>query len=86
MLRARGHRLECGPKSPFQPQPESQLSEITSKAGPDAEHPVKNAALRLLQPDARYRAGVRKSLEQAARGDFVEQRGMEARIDRMLPS
>jgi predicted transcriptional regulator len=70
----------------FRPQPESQLSEIASQAGRDPEHLVKNAALLLLQRDARYRAGVRKGLEQAERGDFVEKRGIEARIDGMLQS
>jgi len=39
-----------------------------------------------VQPDARYRAGVRKGLEQAERGDFVEEHGMEARSARMLQS
>jgi predicted transcriptional regulator len=85
-LRARCHLLDRGHGSHFRPQPESQLSEIASQAGRDPEHLAKNAVLLLLQRDARYRAGVRKGLEQAERGDFVEERGMETRSDRMLQS
>jgi predicted transcriptional regulator len=68
------------------PEQEAQLSEIANQAGTDPEHLVKNAALRLLERDARYRAAVHKSLEQADRGEFVDETEMEARIDRMLQS
>jgi len=70
----------------FTPEQEAQLSEIANQAGTDPEHLVKNAALRLLERDARYRASVRKGLEQADRGQFVDEAEMEARIDRMLQS
>ena len=70
----------------FTPEQEAQLSDIASQAGVDAEHLVKNAALRLLERDARFRAAVRKGLEQADRGEFVPEDEMEARIDRMLQS
>jgi predicted transcriptional regulator len=70
----------------FTPEQEAQLSEIANQAGTDPEHLVKNAALRLLERDARYRAAVRKGLEQADRGQFVDEAEMEARIDRMLQS
>ena len=70
----------------FTPEQEAQLSEIANEAGTDPEHLVKNAALRLLERDARYRAAVRKGLEQADRGQFVDEAEMEARIDRMLQS
>jgi len=45
---------------------------------------VKEAALRLLQEDEHFRTSVRKGLEQANHGQFVEEQEMEARIDRML--
>ena len=70
----------------FTPEQEAQLSEIANQAGTDPEHLVKNAALRLLERDARYRAAVRKGLEQADREQFVDEVEMEARIDRMLQS
>ena len=68
----------------FTPEQESQLSEIASQAGTNVERLVKDAALRLLDRDARFRAAVRKGLEQAERGEFVEEGEMEARISRML--
>ncbi|HYM75772.1 MAG TPA: hypothetical protein VE377_07320 [Candidatus Dormibacteraeota bacterium] len=70
----------------FTPEQEAQLLEIATQAGTDAEHLVKNAALRLLERDARFRAAVRKGIEQAERGDFVDENEMESRIDRMLQS
>jgi len=70
----------------FTPEQEAQLSEIASQSGVDAELLVKNAALRLLERDARFRAAVRKGLEQADRSEFVPEDEMDARIDRMLQS
>jgi predicted transcriptional regulator len=68
----------------FTPEQEAQLLEIARHAGTDTERVAKEAALRLLQEDEHFRASVRKGLEQANRGQFVEEREMEARIDRML--
>jgi len=45
---------------------------------------VKDAALRLLEDDARFRAGVRKGIEQADRGQFIEEEEMDARVKRMF--
>jgi predicted transcriptional regulator len=68
----------------FTPEQEARLAEIANKAGTDAEHLVKNAALRLLDRDAGFRAAVRKGMEEADRGEFVPDDEMEARIERML--
>ncbi len=68
----------------FTPEQEAQLSEIARHAGTDTERVVKEAALRLLQEDEHFRTSVRKGLEQANRGQLVEEREMEERIDRML--
>jgi predicted transcriptional regulator len=70
----------------FTPEEEAQLSQIASYAGTDSERLVKDAALRLLQQDARFRAAVRAGIAQADRGDFIEEEEMEARIERMLNS
>jgi hypothetical protein len=43
----------------FTPEQEAQLLQIAAKAGTDAERLVKDAALRLLQEDARFRSAVR---------------------------
>jgi predicted transcriptional regulator len=71
---------------PFTPEQEAQLSQIATHAGTDAPHFVKQTALRVLEEDARFRAGVQKGLAAAERGDFVEEEEMDARIARMLKS
>jgi predicted transcriptional regulator len=70
----------------FTSEQEAQLSQIANHSGTDPEQLVKSAALRLLEEDARFRAGVKRGLDAAARGDFIEEEEMDARIERMLQS
>ncbi|MEO8663098.1 MAG: hypothetical protein ABI693_31855 [Bryobacteraceae bacterium] len=70
----------------FTPEQETQLSQIATYAGTDAERLVKDAALRLLQDEARFRAAVREGIVQADRGEFVEEEEMDARLEQMLRS
>jgi predicted transcriptional regulator len=70
----------------FTPEQEAQLSQIAAKAGIDAELLVKEAALRLLEEDARFRAAVREGIEQAERGEFIEETEMDARREQMFRS
>lgn len=70
----------------FTPEQEAQLAQIASTAGKDAERLVKEAALRLLEEDARFRAAVREGLAQADQGNFIEEKEMNARLERMLRS
>ncbi len=70
----------------FTPEQEAQLSKIATREGLDPEELVKDAALRLLEDDARFRAGVKKGLEQAERGQFIEEQEMDARVKRMFQS
>jgi predicted transcriptional regulator len=56
----------------FTPEQEAQLSQIASHAGTDAEHLVKDAALRLVEEDAKYRAAVREGIAQADRGELID--------------
>ena len=70
----------------FTPEQEAQLAQIATKAGTDAERLVKDAALRLLQEDARFRAAVREGMAQADRGEFIEEEEMDARLEQMLRS
>jgi predicted transcriptional regulator len=70
----------------FTPEQEAQLEQIASNAGTDAERLVKDAALRLLQDDSRFRAAVREGVAQADRGEFVEEAEMDARLEQMLRS
>jgi predicted transcriptional regulator len=68
----------------FTPEEELRLAKIATQEGLDPAELVKDAALRLLEEDARFRAGVRKGIEQADRGEFVEEEEMDARVKRML--
>jgi predicted transcriptional regulator len=70
----------------FTPEQEAQLSQIASHAGTDTERLVKDAVVRLLEQDARFRAAVREGIAQADRGEFIEEEEMDARIERMLNS
>jgi hypothetical protein len=51
----------------FTPEQEAQLSQIATQEGTDTERLVKDAALRLLEEDARFRAAVREGIAEAAR-------------------
>jgi predicted transcriptional regulator len=70
----------------FTPEQEAQLSQIATKSGTDPEHLVKDAALRLLQQEADFRAAVREGIAQADRGEFIEEEEMDARFEQMLRS
>ena len=70
----------------FTREQEVQLSQIAARTGTDAERLVKDAALRLLQEEARFRAAVREGMAQADRGEFIEEEEMDARFEQMLNS
>ena len=70
----------------FTPEQEAQLAQIANKEGTDPERLVKDAALRLLEEDARFRAAVREGIAQADRGEFIEEKEMDARLEQMLRS
>jgi hypothetical protein len=70
----------------FTPEQEAQLAQIVSQEGTDAERLVKEAALRLLQEDARFRTAVREGIAQSDRGEFIEQAEMDTRLEQMLRS
>jgi len=68
------------------PEQESQLAQIATQEGTDAERLVRDAAVRLLEEDARFRAAVREGIAQADRGEFIEEEEMNARLEQMLRS
>ncbi|MGH9453737.1 MAG: hypothetical protein ACRD2O_07180 [Terriglobia bacterium] len=70
----------------FTPEQEAQLAQIATTTGADAEQLVKDAALRLLEEDARFRAAVREGIAQAGRGQLIEEEEMDARLEQMLRS
>lgn len=70
----------------FTPDQEARLAQIATQEGTDAERLVKDAALRLLEEDARIRATVRECIAQADRGEFIEEVAIDARLELMLRS
>lgn len=68
----------------FTPEQEAQLSQIARNSGIDTEHLVQDAALRLVDEDARFRAAVRRGIEQADRGELLDHSEVVARIERLL--
>jgi predicted transcriptional regulator len=70
----------------FTPEQEAQLAQIATTSGIDPERLVKDAALRLLQEDAHFRAAVREGIAQADRGEFIDEEEMNARLEQMLRS
>jgi len=57
---------------------------MATHAGIDAERLVKDAALRLLQQEARFLAAVDRGIAAAERGEFIEEDEMDARLEAML--
>ena len=70
----------------FTPEQEAQLAQIATTAGIDTERLVKNAALRLVEEDARFRTAILEGIAQADRGEFFEEEEMNARLEQMLRS
>lgn len=70
----------------FTTEQEAQLAHIASRSGTDPERLVKDAALRLLEEEARFRGAVREGIAQADRGEFLEEEEMDARFEQMLRS
>ena len=69
------------------PEQEAQLAQIARRdEKADAAELVKDAALRLLDEDARFRAAVREGIAQADRGEFIEEDEMDARFEQMFNS
>jgi predicted transcriptional regulator len=68
----------------FTPEEEARLAKLATHEGVHPEELVKDDALRLLEDESRFRAGVRKGREQANRGEFVEEEEMDARVKRMF--
>jgi predicted transcriptional regulator len=66
------------------PEQEAQLAQLAAHLQVDPHKLVMDAALRLIDEDNRFRAGVRKGVEQADRGEFIEEEEMDARVERML--
>jgi predicted transcriptional regulator len=68
----------------FTPEQEAQLGRIAGYSGTGAEELVKDAAMRVVEEDLRFRACVRRGIEQAGRGELRSHSDVKARIERLL--
>jgi predicted transcriptional regulator len=66
------------------PEQEAQLVQIAAHLQKDPHQLVMDAALRLIDEDERFRIGVRKGIEEADRGEVIDEAEMDARVERML--
>ena len=66
------------------PEQEAQLAQIAAHLHKDPHQLVIDAALRLIDEDDRFRAGIRKGIEEADRGDLIDEGQMDARVERLL--
>jgi predicted transcriptional regulator len=70
----------------FTPEVEARLRQVAVANGNDPEQLVKDAVARMLEDHARFIAGVQRGVEQADRGEFIEEEEMDARLEQMLRS
>ena len=68
----------------FTPEQEARLLQIAEVKGIAPACLVQDAVLRLIEEDSRFREAVRKGIDQAEQGQFVEEIEMDARISRIL--
>ena len=65
---------------------ETRLQQVAVANGKDAEQLVKDTVARMLENQARFVTGVRRGIEQAHRGEFVEHKDVLDRIGRLFRS
>ncbi len=66
----------------FTPEQEAQLSEIAMHNGTAAEQVVKDAALRLLADERRFREAVERGIAQADRDELIDHEEIIAGFER----
>ena len=65
---------------------EFQLNELALKTGRGTDDLVQEAVARLFAQKNWMRQQVRLGIDQIARGEFIEEEEMDARVERMLQS
>ena len=70
----------------FTPEQEAQIAKLAASAGTEPEALVRDATMRLLDEDARFRVAVLEGKAYADRGEFIEEEEMDARFEEMLGS
>jgi predicted transcriptional regulator len=56
----------------FPPEVETRLQQLASANGKNPEQLVKDTIIRMLEAQSRFRSAVRKGVEQADRGELIE--------------
>ena len=86
LSRFRFSRTLEGMEVHFSPDVETQLQQVASANGKNAEQLVKDTVVRMLENQARFIRGVQRGIEQADQGEFVEHKDVVNRIDRLFHS
>jgi predicted transcriptional regulator len=63
---------------------EAQLNDLAVKTGRGTDELVREAVSRMLADADRFEQKVQVGIDQIARGEFIEEAEMDARVDRML--
>ena len=65
---------------------EAQLNELAVKTGRGTDELVQEAVAKLLSHNEWFKQQVQIGVDQIARGEFIDEDEMDARVDRMLQS
>jgi predicted transcriptional regulator len=68
----------------FTPEQVAKLAQIGSTHAKQPEEVVHEIIARALADDARFREAVHRGIQQADRGEFIEEEDMDARVERMF--
>jgi len=68
------------------PNQVAQLNELAVKSGRGTDDLVQEAVAKLLSHNEWFKQQVQIGIDQIARGEFIEEEEMDARIERMLQS
>jgi predicted transcriptional regulator len=63
---------------------EVRLNELATQTGRGTDDLVQEAVAKLLAHNEWFKAQVQVGIEQIARGEFIEEEEMDARVERML--
>jgi predicted transcriptional regulator len=65
---------------------EVRLNELATQTGRGTDELVQEAVAKLLAHNEWFKAQVQVGIDQIARGEFIEEEEMDARVERMLHS
>lgn len=73
-----------GMEVPLKPEVETQINRIAAVTGQDAPNFVAELVERYIGEEARFLAGVQRGIDQADRGEFIDEEEMDARFERII--